>query len=37
MSSEKKKIIDVTHNSSRGTSHRINIPKKVIERLGLTP
>lgn len=30
-----EKIIDVTHVSSRGTSLRITIPKKVQERLGI--
>lgn len=36
MPEERKKIIDVTHISSRGTSHRITIPKKVVERFSVT-
>ena len=29
------KILDVTHISSRGSSFRITLPKKVIKKLGL--
>ena len=32
---EKKKLIDVTHISSRGSSYRITLPKRVINRLNL--
>lgn len=32
---EKKKLLDVTHISSRGTSYRITLPKKIVEKLGL--
>lgn len=32
---EKKKLIDVTHISSRGSSYRITLPKRVINRLDL--
>ncbi|MCL4337427.1 MAG: AbrB/MazE/SpoVT family DNA-binding domain-containing protein [Candidatus Thermoplasmatota archaeon] len=32
---EKKKLIDVTHISSRGSSYRITLPKRVISRLNL--
>lgn len=32
---EKKKLIDVTHISSRGSSFRITLPKKIINRLNL--
>lgn len=30
------KVLDVTHISSRGSSFRITLPKKVIKKLGLT-
>ncbi|MCL4335847.1 MAG: AbrB/MazE/SpoVT family DNA-binding domain-containing protein [Candidatus Thermoplasmatota archaeon] len=33
---EKKKLIDVTHISSRGSSFRITLPRRVINRLNLT-
>lgn len=33
---EKRKLIDVTHISSRGSSFRITLPKKIISRLNLT-
>ena len=29
------KVLDVTHISSRGSSFRITLPKKVIKKLGL--
>ena len=29
------KILDVTHISSRGTSFRITLPRKVIAKMGL--
>lgn len=32
---DKKKLIDVTHISSRGSSFRITLPKRVINRLDL--
>ena len=32
---EKKKLIDVTHISSRGSSFRITLPKRIINRLNL--
>lgn len=32
---EKKKLIDVAHISSRGSSFRITLPKRVIHRLDL--
>lgn len=32
---EKKKLLDVTHISSRGSSFRITLPKKIIQRLNL--
>lgn len=31
------KILDVTHISSGGSSFRITLPKKIIEKLGLDP
>ena len=31
-----RKIIDVTHISSRGASYRITLPKKVATQLSLT-
>ncbi len=31
----RKPIIDVTHISARGTSYRITLPKKIIEKLDL--
>ncbi|MCL5782990.1 MAG: AbrB/MazE/SpoVT family DNA-binding domain-containing protein [Candidatus Thermoplasmatota archaeon] len=33
---EKKKLIDVTHISSRGSSFRITLPRRIINRLNLT-
>jgi bifunctional DNA-binding transcriptional regulator/antitoxin component of YhaV-PrlF toxin-antitoxin module len=33
---EKRKLIDVTHISSRGSSFRITLPKKIISRLNLS-
>ncbi|MEM0157913.1 MAG: AbrB/MazE/SpoVT family DNA-binding domain-containing protein [Thermoplasmataceae archaeon] len=30
-------LLDVAHITSRGTSYRITIPRKVVERLGLGP
>lgn len=33
---EKRKLIDVTHISSRGSSFRITLPKKIINRLNLS-
>jgi len=32
---DKKPIIDVTHISSRGSSFRITLPKKIVKRLNL--
>lgn len=32
---DKKKLLDVTHISSRGSSYRITLPKRVISRLNL--
>lgn len=32
---DKRKLIDVTHISSRGTSYRITLPRKIIKRLDL--
>ena len=29
------KVLDVTHISSRGSSFRITLPKKIIKKLGL--
>lgn len=31
------RILDVTHISSRGSSFRITLPKKVIKKLNLNP
>lgn len=33
---EKKKLIDVAHISSRGSSFRITLPKRIINRLNLS-
>lgn len=35
--SEERTLIDVSHSSKRGSSLRITVPKKVVERLGLEP
>ena len=31
----KMKIIDISHISSRGSSFRITLPRKIIKRLGI--
>ncbi|MFG1519048.1 MAG: AbrB/MazE/SpoVT family DNA-binding domain-containing protein [Thermoplasmataceae archaeon] len=33
----KRQIIDVAHVSSKGSSYRITLPKKIIQRLNLSP
>jgi len=30
-------LVDVAHITSRGTSYRITIPKRVVDKLGLGP
>ena len=32
---DKKKLLEVAHISSRGSSFRITLPRKIVERLGL--
>lgn len=32
---EKGKLLDVSHVSSRGTSFRVTLPRKIVKRLAL--
>ena len=34
---EERTLIDVSHTSKRGSSLRITVPKKVVQKLGLEP
>ena len=34
---DERTLIDVSHTSKRGSSLRITVPKKVVQKLGLEP